>query len=159
MQKSKPKYACLLSKIVEVWIERFCVRYDWSSVSPVWYMCQQRTYQHNNILQMDIFIIIYSILITVILNAPKFLSERSKPQTHRIRNCNNQVSRHSYLPWYIGRHRGTQSNMDERIQLKHTAIAHAVTCTDDRNRIFEHIYNDINLHLIINNTKEVSNCR
>ena len=42
MQKSKPKYACLPSKIVEVWIERFCVRYDWwrrlqptSSVSPV----------------------------------------------------------------------------------------------------------------------------
>ena len=23
MQKSKPKYACLLSKIVEVWIDRF----------------------------------------------------------------------------------------------------------------------------------------
>ena len=43
MQKSKPKYACLPSKIVEVWIDRFCVRYDWwrrlqptSSVSPVW---------------------------------------------------------------------------------------------------------------------------
>ena len=42
MQKSKPKYACLPRKIVEVWIERFCVRYDWwrrlqltSSVSPV----------------------------------------------------------------------------------------------------------------------------
>ena len=42
MQKSKPKYACLPSKIVEVWIDRFCVRYDWwrrlhptSSVSPV----------------------------------------------------------------------------------------------------------------------------
>ena len=29
MQKSKPKYACLPSKIVEVWIDRFCVRYDW----------------------------------------------------------------------------------------------------------------------------------
>ena len=29
MQKSKPKYACLPSKIVEVWIERFCVHYDW----------------------------------------------------------------------------------------------------------------------------------
>ena len=29
MQKSKPKYACLPSKIVEVWIERFCVRNDW----------------------------------------------------------------------------------------------------------------------------------
>ena len=47
MQKSKPKYACLPSKIVEVWIERFCVRYDWwrrlqptSSVSPVciWFL-------------------------------------------------------------------------------------------------------------------------
>ena len=44
MQKSKPKYACLPSKIVEVWIDRFCVRYDWwrwlqptSSVSPVWF--------------------------------------------------------------------------------------------------------------------------
>ena len=43
MQKSKPKYACLPSKIVEVWFERFCVRYDWwrrlqqtSSVFPVW---------------------------------------------------------------------------------------------------------------------------
>ena len=42
MQNSKPKYACLPSKIVEVWIDRFCVRYDWwrrlqptSSVSPV----------------------------------------------------------------------------------------------------------------------------
>ena len=42
-QKSKPKYKCLPSKIVEVWIDRFCVRYDWwrrlqptSSVSPVW---------------------------------------------------------------------------------------------------------------------------
>ena len=42
MQKSEPKYACLPSKIVEVWIDRFCVRYDWwrrlqpmSSVSPV----------------------------------------------------------------------------------------------------------------------------
>ena len=38
MQKSKPKYVCLPSKI-----DRFCVRYDWwrrlqptSSVSPVW---------------------------------------------------------------------------------------------------------------------------
>ena len=44
MQKSKPKYACLPSKIVEVWIDRFCVCCDWwrrlqptSSVSPVFY--------------------------------------------------------------------------------------------------------------------------
>ena len=44
-QKSKPKYACLTSKIVEVWIDRFCVPYDWwrrlqptSSVSPVCYV-------------------------------------------------------------------------------------------------------------------------
>ena len=29
MQKSKPKYACLSGKIVEVWIDRFCVRFDW----------------------------------------------------------------------------------------------------------------------------------
>ena len=43
IQKSKPKYAYLPSKIVAVWIDRFCVRYDWwrrlqptSSVSPVW---------------------------------------------------------------------------------------------------------------------------
>ena len=43
MQKSKPKYACLPSKIVEVWIDWFCLRYHWwrqlqptSSVSPVW---------------------------------------------------------------------------------------------------------------------------
>ena len=43
MQKSKPKYACLPSKIFEVWIARFCVRHDWwsrlhltSSMFPVW---------------------------------------------------------------------------------------------------------------------------
>ena len=37
-------YACFPIKIDEVWIDRFCVRYDWwrrlqptSSVSPVWY--------------------------------------------------------------------------------------------------------------------------
>ena len=42
MQKFKPKNACLPSKIVEVWIDRFCVRYDWwrrlqlTSVSTVW---------------------------------------------------------------------------------------------------------------------------
>ena len=43
MQNYKPKYACLPSKIVEVWIDRLCVRYDWwrrlhptSSVSLVW---------------------------------------------------------------------------------------------------------------------------
>ena len=43
IKKSKPKYAYLPSKIVAVWIDRFCVRYDWwrrlqptSSVSPVW---------------------------------------------------------------------------------------------------------------------------
>ena len=42
MHKSKSKYACLPNKIVEVWIERYCVRYDWwrrlqptSSVSPM----------------------------------------------------------------------------------------------------------------------------
>ena len=29
MQKSQLKYAFLPSKIVEVWIDRFCVRYDW----------------------------------------------------------------------------------------------------------------------------------
>ena len=49
MQKSKPKYACLPSKIVELWIDRFCVHYDWwrrlqptSSVSPVCNVSQQR---------------------------------------------------------------------------------------------------------------------
>ena len=43
LQKSKPKYTCLPSKIIKVWIDLFCVRYDWwrrlqptSSVSPVW---------------------------------------------------------------------------------------------------------------------------
>ena len=42
IQKSKLKYAYLPSKIVAVWIDRFCVRYDWwrrlqptSSVSSV----------------------------------------------------------------------------------------------------------------------------
>ena len=42
IQKFKPKYAYLPSKIIAVWIDRFCVRYDWwrrlqpmSSVSPV----------------------------------------------------------------------------------------------------------------------------
>ena len=29
MQKSKTKYACSPSKIVAVWIDRFCVRYYW----------------------------------------------------------------------------------------------------------------------------------
>ena len=29
MQKSKPRYAFLPNKIIEVWIDRFCVRYDW----------------------------------------------------------------------------------------------------------------------------------
>ena len=50
MQKSKPKYACLPRKIVKVWIERFCVRYDWwrrlqptSSVSPVWYIWHMKS--------------------------------------------------------------------------------------------------------------------
>ena len=45
MQKSKPKYACLPSKVVEVWIDGLCVRYDWwrrlqptSSVSREWYV-------------------------------------------------------------------------------------------------------------------------
>ena len=33
MHKSKLKYASLPSKIVEVWIDRFCVRYDWSMTS------------------------------------------------------------------------------------------------------------------------------
>ena len=44
MQNSMPKYACLPSKIVKVWIHRFCVCYDWwrrlqpmSSVPLVWY--------------------------------------------------------------------------------------------------------------------------
>ena len=44
IQTSKPKYACLPRKIVEVWSDRFCDRYDWwrwlqpkSSVSPVWF--------------------------------------------------------------------------------------------------------------------------
>ena len=52
MQNSKPNYACLPSKIVEVWIDRFCVRYDWwrrvqptSSVSPVWFCsCPSTTF-------------------------------------------------------------------------------------------------------------------
>ena len=42
IQTSKSKYVCLTSKIFEVWIDWFCVRYDWwcrlqptSSVSPV----------------------------------------------------------------------------------------------------------------------------
>ena len=47
MRKSKPKYAYLPSKIVAVWIDRFCLRYDWwrrlqptSSVSSecFWYI-------------------------------------------------------------------------------------------------------------------------
>ena len=29
MQNSKPKYACLPNKIVEVWINWFCIRNDW----------------------------------------------------------------------------------------------------------------------------------
>ena len=48
MQKAKLKYACLPSKIVEVWIDRFCLRYDWwgrlqptSSVSLVWFLLVQ----------------------------------------------------------------------------------------------------------------------
>ena len=43
MQKSEPKYAYLPGKIVEVWIDRFCIHYVWwrrlqpmSSVSLVW---------------------------------------------------------------------------------------------------------------------------
>ena len=43
MQNSKLIQACFPIKIDEVWIDRFCVRYDWwrrlqptSSVSPVW---------------------------------------------------------------------------------------------------------------------------
>ena len=43
MQKSKAKYAYLPSKIIKVWIDQFCVHYDWwrrlqptSSVSLVW---------------------------------------------------------------------------------------------------------------------------
>ena len=42
IQKSMSKYACLIIKIDEVWIEWFCIHYDWcrrlqptSSVSPV----------------------------------------------------------------------------------------------------------------------------
>ena len=45
MQNSRMIQACFPIKIDEVWINRFCVRYDWwrrlqptSSVSPVWYM-------------------------------------------------------------------------------------------------------------------------
>ena len=44
MQNSRLIHACFPIKIDEVWIDRFCVRYDWwrqlqptSSVSPVWY--------------------------------------------------------------------------------------------------------------------------
>ena len=33
LQKSKPKYAYIPNKVVEVWIDRFSLRYDWS-VSP-----------------------------------------------------------------------------------------------------------------------------
>ena len=43
MQNSRLIYACFPIKTDEVWIDRFCVRYDWwrrlqptSSVSPVW---------------------------------------------------------------------------------------------------------------------------
>ena len=45
MQTFRLIYACFPIKIDEVWIDRFCVRYDWwrrlqptSSVSPMWYM-------------------------------------------------------------------------------------------------------------------------
>ena len=54
--KSKPKYACLPSKIVEVWIKRFFVRYDWwrrlqptSSVSPVWVNASWRHHAINTL--------------------------------------------------------------------------------------------------------------
>ena len=43
LQNSRLIYACFPIKIDEVWIDRFCVRYDWwrrlqrtSAVSPVW---------------------------------------------------------------------------------------------------------------------------
>ena len=45
MQNSRLLQACFPLKIVEVWINRYCVRYDWwwrqqttSSMSPLWYM-------------------------------------------------------------------------------------------------------------------------
>ena len=62
MQKSKPKYACLPSKIVEVWIDRFCVRYDWwrrlqltSSVSPVWIRPQTIIWTNDGIVYWSIY--------------------------------------------------------------------------------------------------------
>ena len=56
-------YACFPIKIDEVWIDRFCVRYDWwrrlqptSSVSPVWYTSLQNQGEGDgNILQSGIF--------------------------------------------------------------------------------------------------------
>ena len=50
IQKSKLKYAYLPSNIVAVWIDRFCVRYDWwrllqptSSVSLVWLLSNAKS--------------------------------------------------------------------------------------------------------------------
>ena len=67
MQKSKPKYACLPRKIVQVWIERFCVRYDWwcrlqptSSVSPVFSPNHHNTWWHH---QMETFSVLLALCV------------------------------------------------------------------------------------------------
>ena len=67
MQKSKPKYACLPNKIVEDWIDRFCVRHDWwrllqptSSVSPVcWFVLTNVIITCIPALTWDLFAVIY----------------------------------------------------------------------------------------------------
>ena len=67
MQTFKPKCACLPCKIIEVWIDRFCVRYDWwrrlqptSSVSPVCIMLDSiRWMKHRFPLQDNEYIILY----------------------------------------------------------------------------------------------------
>ena len=59
IKKSKPKYACLPSKIVEVWIDWFCVHYNWwrwlqltSSVFPVWLIINCISSKHWNLLEV-----------------------------------------------------------------------------------------------------------
>ena len=67
IQKSKLKYAYLPSKIVSVWIDRFCVHYDWwrrlqptSLVSPVWFHAVHQGYTAWNKTQSHV--VLYFIL-------------------------------------------------------------------------------------------------
>ena len=60
MQKSMPQYACLIIEIDEVWIDRFCVRYDWwrrlqptSSVSPVWQRRKEKDNDNDDNSEID----------------------------------------------------------------------------------------------------------